>query len=144
MRRGYKYISHTADVEFLAYGSTLEESFQNAMLALFETIAYTKKVSASKDAARTFTMKVKADTIEKLLWYTLQDAISILGSRSLFAYRVSGLKINNAKGYALTAKVYAKKRRDEDSKLEIKGVSMYELKVEQKKSGFVLRAVVDV
>jgi SHS2 domain-containing protein len=141
---GYRYISHTADVEFLAYGKTLEESFHNGLLALFETIAYTKKVSASKDPALTFAMKVKADTIEKLLWYTLQDAISILDSKSLFAYKVSGLKIRKAKGYTLTAKVHAKRRRDEDSKLEIKGVSMYELKVEHKKSGFVSRAVVDV
>lgn len=145
MRRGYRYISHTADVEFLAYGSTLEESFRSALLALFDTIAYTKKVSRSRDGARTFALRVKADTVDKLLWYTLQDAISILGSKGLFAYRVSGLEIRKSDAhYALVAKVYAKKRKDEDSKLEVKGVSMYDLKVEQKKGGFVTRAVVDV
>ena len=145
MAKGYRYIGHTADVEFLAYGSTLEVSFKNALMALFETISYTKEVSKSKSKPRAFALKVMAKSKEELLWYALQDTISILDSESLFAYRVVKLKIKKpGKRYALTAKILAKSRTDEDSKLEIKGVSMYDLKIERKNGRFVSRAVVDV
>jgi SHS2 domain-containing protein len=46
--RKFKYVNHTADVEFVAMGKNLEECFANAFLALFDTICYTKKVAASK------------------------------------------------------------------------------------------------
>ena len=145
MAKGYRYMGHTADVEFLAYGSTLEISFKNALMALFETIAYTKKVSESPSKTHTFALKVKAKSEEELLCYTLQDAISIMDSDSIFAYKVTKLKIRKTeKGYALTASVLTKSRTDRDSKLEIKGVSMYDLKIEKKKGRFTSRVVVDV
>ena len=145
MAKGYRYMGHTADVEFLAYGSTLEISFKNALMALFETIAYTKKVSKSESKTQSFALKVKAKSEEELLWYVLQDAISMMGAESLFAYKVMKLKIRKiGKRYALTAKVLAKSRTDRDSKLEIKGVSMYDLKIEKKKGRFTSRVVVDV
>jgi len=145
MAKGYRYMGHTADVEFLAYGSTLEISFKNAFMALFETIAYTKKVSKSESKTRSFALKVKAKSEEELLWYALQDAISIMGAESLFGYKVQKLNITRtAKGYSLAAKVLAKSRTDKDSKLDIKGVSMYDLKIEKKKGRFTSRVVVDV
>lgn len=145
MDKGYRYISHTADVEFLAYGGTLENSFKNALLALFDTISYAGKVSKGSSKTRVFTLREKAKSAEELLWYTLQDALSILDSESLFAYRVSGLRIRKVKThYTLIAKVYAKNRKDEDSKLDVKGVSMYDLKIERKNGRFVARVAADV
>ncbi len=145
MAKGYRYMGHTADVEFLAYGSTLEISFKNALMALFETIAYTKKVSEEKTKTQRFALKVKARSEEELLCYALQDAISIMDSESLFAYKVTKLKtVKTAKGYALAANVLAKSRTDKDSKLEIKGVSMYDLKIEKKNGKVTSRVVVDV
>jgi SHS2 domain-containing protein len=145
MDKGYRYISHTADVEFLAYGSTLNGSFRNALLALFDTVSYTRKVSKGSSAVRTLLLKDKAKTVEELLWYTLQDALSTLDMKGLFAYRVSGLKIRKEKAhYTLAAKLYAKRRRDEDSKLDAKGVSRYDLSMERRNGRFVARVVVDV
>ena len=34
----YKFLEHTADVKFRAYGNGLEEAFSNAALALKQTI----------------------------------------------------------------------------------------------------------
>ena len=41
----HKFLPHTADVKFRAYGKSLEEAFSNAALALTEVIADPKKVS---------------------------------------------------------------------------------------------------
>ena len=143
--KGYRYLSHTADVEFLAHGSTLEMAFKNALLALFDTVSYTERISEDKSKSRTFLLHERVKTLDKLLWYALQDALSIMDMKDMFAYRVSGLKIRESKGhYTLVAKVHAKKRRIEDSKLDAKGVSMYDLKVGREKGRFFARAVVDV
>jgi SHS2 domain-containing protein len=143
--KGYRYLSHTADVEFVAHGSTLEASFKNALLALFDTVSYTRKISKEKSKVRTFILREKVKSLDKLLWYTLQDALSIMDLKGVFAYKVSGLKIRKSREhYTLVAKVHAKGRRDEDSKLDAKGVSMYDLKVGREKGRFFARAVVDV
>jgi SHS2 domain-containing protein len=145
MVKGYRYVNHTADVEFVASGATLECAFKNALLALFDTLSYTKKVSKSDVKTQKFTLKVKAETVDKLLWYALQDAISLLGMKCLFAYKTTGLHIiHKNSDYFLVTQIHAKARRDEDSKLDVKGVSLYDLKVEKKGRKFFARAVVDV
>jgi SHS2 domain-containing protein len=40
----FKFFEHTADVEFEAYGKTLEEAFENAALAMFSVMTDTIKV----------------------------------------------------------------------------------------------------
>jgi SHS2 domain-containing protein len=40
----YEYLDHTADVKFKAYGKTQAERFENAALAMFNTITDTKLV----------------------------------------------------------------------------------------------------
>src|SRR5271155_1460380 len=91
--KGYKYLEHTADVEFVAYGKDMEECFKNAIMALFDTVSYVRAVKLSKPKKVTFLIKDKARTPEDLLWYTLQDAVSITDSKSLFGYDVAKLKI---------------------------------------------------
>ena len=145
MAKGYRYISHTADVEFVASGGTIEETFRNALLALFDTVSYAGKVSRYRSKARTFALREKAKDTVELLWYTLQDALSLLDANGVFAYAVSGLKITKSKtGYSLAAKLHAKDRKDEYSKLDAKGVSGYDLSVKKNKGRFIARVVIDV
>ena len=141
----YRYLEHTADVEFVAYGQSTEVCFSNALMALFDTISYKNKVVASKGKVVTISVKDKAKNIEDLLWYMLQDAVSIADSKSLFAYRVQSLKISKSKGgYAIDAKISAKARVERASKLDVKGVSRYNLKVKEMKKGTEATVVLDV
>ena len=43
----YRYLSHTADVKFRAYGQNLEEAFVNAALAMFNVMVETSKVKGN-------------------------------------------------------------------------------------------------
>ena len=40
----YKYLDHTADAKFQAFGKSLEEAFENAALAAFNIIVKTEDV----------------------------------------------------------------------------------------------------
>ncbi len=145
MKMKYKFVDHTADVEFIAFGSSLEETFKNAFLALFDTASYLKKVSKEKSKAKKFIIREKARDPEQLLWYVLQDAVSIMDSKSLFAYRVSGIKIlESKKGYSFNGELLAKSQKVEHSKLDVKGISRYGMKISKRRIGFSAEVVIDV
>jgi SHS2 domain-containing protein len=42
----FKFLEHTADAYIAAHGTTLEEAFENAALAMFEVMTDTEKVSS--------------------------------------------------------------------------------------------------
>jgi len=140
----YKFVDHMADVEYIAYGKDTEELFANALLALFDTIADVRALERQEGKRLRVTVKEKADTLEELLWYTLQHTLSIVESRRVFAYEVAAIKINETEGgFFCETKIYAKEKKDEYSKLSVKGVSRYELKISDNPE-LQARVVVDV
>ena len=145
MKGDYKFLDHTADVEFVARGRSMEETFRNAFLALFDTASYTKKVAKEKSTTKRFVIKERASEPEELLWYVLQDAVSIMDSRSLFPYKIKSLKIVEWKGlYTFRAEIEAKSRKAEHAKLDVKGISRYGLRISKTGKGFRASVVIDV
>jgi len=143
--RKYRYMEHTADVEYIAYGRTMDECFTNALMALFDTISYKRKISLSRSKTLEFSIKDKARTIEDLLWYTLQDAVTIMDSKGVFGYNVAELKVKEGKGsYSISAKIKGKTKEDRTSKLDVKGVSKYNLKIKKSKGLIKASVVLDV
>jgi SHS2 domain-containing protein len=145
MKGDYRFVDHTADVEFVARGSSIEETFRNAFLALFDTALYVNKVARDRSKAKRFEIKEEAADLEQLLWYVLQDTVSVMDSRSLFPYRIASLKIEERKDiYRFRAEIWAKGQKAENAKLDIKGISRYGLKVSRKGKGFEASVVMDV
>lgn len=69
-KAGFRQLRHTADIYLEAYGSSLEEVFEQAGLALFKTIiqnAEEKKVSAKVMARGADLQELLYDWLEKLL-----------------------------------------------------------------------------
>jgi SHS2 domain-containing protein len=143
--RPYRFVSHTADVEFIASGREMEQCFENALLAMFETMAYNKKLASSKAKLYEFSVKDRAKTSEDLLWYLLQDTLSIADSKGIFPFKVGYLKIMEKGGvHKVDARILARPKEPGASKLDVKGVSRYNLKVEHKKQGVFATVVLDV
>lgn len=141
----YRYLEHTADVEFIAFGKNMEECFRNALMATFNTISYIDKIASSKGKGTTFIVKDRANNLEDLLWYALQDTVSIADSRSLFPFKILSLKITENKGaYHINTSILAKEREEKVSKLDVKGVSRYNLKIERTKKSTEATVVLDV
>jgi archease family protein len=49
MKKKFEYFEVTADAGYWAYGSTIEEAFENAALAMFELMTDTAKVQPKKE-----------------------------------------------------------------------------------------------
>lgn len=147
-RSGYKFINHTADVEFVSYGSSISELFSNAFLALFDTISYLDKVSeaAAKDGRmRSFNIKDRADSAEELAWLALQDALSIADANGISPLRVSGLSAGEKNGkYTISLRMEGIVQRPEYRKFDVKGVSRYSLKITKSAGRYSMSVVLDV
>lgn len=142
--KGYRYERHTADVKFVAFGSTVQELFQNAALALFDTSADVGAVARSRAPRDSFKVRVSAHGDEELLWKTLQRLVSVSDIRGVFCYRLSRPEIREGDPTILSATAYCRERRSGLSKLEVKGVSKYELGISRTARGFRAVVVVDV
>ena len=70
----YKFLEHTADIMFEAYGKTLNELFENSALAIFESTANIKTVKAKiKKEIRFYSTIIVAPSPNKAMflqyWY---------------------------------------------------------------------------
>ena len=140
----YRYVGHTADVKFVAFGGSMQELFQNAALALFNTSADTGALKRAGGRTVRLTIRVSARDYEDLLWKTLQRCLSVADIRGVFCYRMSRPVIRKVRAITLTATAYGKERDARYSRLEAKGVSKYELWIGRARRGYRASAVVDV
>ena len=150
-RHGYRFVNHTADVEFVSYGGSVDELFTNAFLALFDTMSYLDKVSSAalshggSHNGDGFGISEKADSAEELAWLALQDVLSKADANGVSPFRVPNLKVEEKGGtYLISARVEGISQRPEYRKFDVKGVSQYRLKITKKSGRYSMSVVLDV
>ncbi len=149
---GYRYLDHTADVEFVAYADDFDDLFENALLAMFDTIADIKKVAKDPGTIQRIKIEAKSSDTTGLVWETLQQALSKVEAEGLFAYKVEKPFYKfYRKEYLFFAECLAKPKKPALSKLEVKGVSKFDLKFREsgidytdKSHNFEVSVVLDV
>lgn len=137
----FKYLPHTADAKFEAYGKTLEEAFENAAYALFNMIIETKKVEAKikKNVA------IRSENLESLLYDWLEKFLFLLDTENflLSEAKVKSIKKKNEE-YRLEAElegdIFPKKYEIEG---EVKAITYNEMQVKKQTKGWKITAVVD-
>lgn len=141
----FKYLSHTADVEFAAYGKDMKEAIENSALALLNVALDVKKINDEKGVIKTISIREKADTIENLVWFVLQDIISKRASGYLNAFKFKIEKIEEKENSAfLGGRLFYKKLKDDYTLLDVKAVTPHDLKVLKTKNGYSINVVIDV
>lgn len=140
----FEFFDHTADIEFAAYGKDLESLFKNSLLCMFGVIAKTGTLKRSRAVSIKIPIDDSAATIEDLLWYTLQDALSAAEAKRAFCYEILNMKITCAKRYRVSATIMCKEKSDIASKLEVKGVSRYNMSISKTGAVYKARIILDV
>jgi SHS2 domain-containing protein len=141
----YRYVDHTADIEFVVTARTLPGLFRSAFAATFNTSAEIRKVAKSKSKDVSVKISESASKLDELLWSSLQYATSVGDSRGVFFYRVDAVVVEESEGgYKLSGKLIGKRMRTEYSKLEVKAVSRYNLSLVKSRQGYRAGVVLDV
>ncbi len=141
----FRYVSHTADMAFIGYGSTFKRAIENSALALLSTMLDIKEISKDKSLDAKIKIKETAATKEELVWFTLQDMLSKVDSRKINAFRFDVIKISEVSGKnKLEGNLIYKKTKKDNSLLSVKAVTPHDLKVEKNKGIYSIHVVVDV
>jgi len=85
MTSGFKYLDHTADVKFEAFGESLEEAFGNAVLAMVNVTFDSSKISNNLSKE----VKVEGNDLKGLLLNFLEEFIFLLDSESFVPCKVN-------------------------------------------------------
>jgi SHS2 domain-containing protein len=139
----YEYLYHIADAKFRAYGSTLEEAFGNAALALFNVMIDTSKLKASEERE----IELASSDIKMLLVDWLSELLYLFEVDEIIFSEFRIQKIGEIKeGFSLKGKAAGVpidlSRHKFDT--QVKAVTFHELEVEQDKTGvFRVQVVVD-
>lgn len=144
-RKRFRYLKHMADVEFEAYGDSFEEALENAALALLGIVLDVKKISALGNPSKSLKIVEKADSIENLAWFLLQDIVTKRSSLYLnaFGFQVEHLK-ESAGEFIIEGRLFYKDTDRDYTLLDVKAVTPSGFKVLMSKSRCTIRVIVDV
>ena len=133
----YKFLKHTADIKFRAFGKTEEEMFENAALALQEVMI--KKIKV-KDRIKK-KIKVEGGDKESLLYNFLEEFLFLLDTEDFLLSRIGKIKIKKNK---LECEISGDLAYNYRFTNDVKAITYNEMFVKREKNKYVCQVIVDV
>ncbi len=137
----YRFLPHTADAKFQAFGKTLEESFVNAALATASLMWDWELIDKTKEHR----VKVEGKDLQQLLFSFLEEIIYLLESKMFLLGAVDEVLIEKkGKGYTLVALFRGDQYSEKHNIFgDVKAITYNEMDI-KKNDRFVLQVVVDL
>ncbi|MFH1328161.1 MAG: archease [Candidatus Bathyarchaeota archaeon] len=142
-KRKFSYLEHKSDVYAEAYGSTLEEAFENMALAMFETMTDTNLVRP------TTSNEVEAEGIDKesLLYNWLEKLLVKFDTEGLLFSKIKIDEIGQVKKeFKLKAKVHGEiyNPKIHTPKVEIKAVTYHLMEIKEENKKITVKVLFDI
>lgn len=137
----YRFLQHTADAKFQAFGKTLEEAFQNAALATASLIYDWKTV----EGKLRHHIEIKGKDLKQLLVSFLEELLYLLDSRQFLLNSVEGIHIGKKENhYWLKAQFLGDNHSSKYQTFgDVKAITYNEMRIETH-AHFMVQVVVDV
>lgn len=134
----FKFLQHTADIKFQAYGNSLKEAFENSALALFNTI-YDGKIKEKNK------MKIKADgnDLENLLYNFLEEILVIIDSKNFLPGKIKILKFD-VKNNKIEAEILGDDAKNYPVSMHVKAITYNDMFIKKIKNKFTIQVVLDI
>ena len=98
--RKYRFLRHTADAKFQAFGQTLEEAFANAALATSSLMWDWKRVEKEVK----YPVQAEGKDLEQLLVSFLEEILYLLDTKTFLLGKIEDIRIQKRdEGYVLNA-----------------------------------------
>ena len=130
----FEFLEHTADIYAVAYGETLEEAFENAALAMFESMTETRSIEPKISDI----INIEAEDKYSLLYSWLESLlIKFEVDEKLYSKFVVQKIRQSPKGYVLKAKVSGEiyNPAKHPSKIGIKAVTYHQMEIIAEEDG---------
>ncbi len=138
----YEFLYHIADAKFRAYGSTMEEAFENAALAMFNVMLDTKNLKLRQVRE----IELTSSDIKMLLVDWLSELLYLFEVEGIVfcEFKIDWIE-KTGEGFSLTGKARGEpidlSRHRFDT--QVKAVTLHELEVQQTEESFWVQVVVD-
>lgn len=142
-KKGYEFLEHTADVYIAAYGGTLAEAFENAALAMIETMTNTEKVKPKVEE----TVKAEGQDKQALLYSWLEHILLLFDLNGLVLSRFKISKLEKAGDtYRLAAKVYGEPfdPKKHNQKVGVKAVTYHRMEIKESAKKAAVKFILDI
>jgi SHS2 domain-containing protein len=134
----YRYLEHTADIKFQAYGTTLEMAFTNSAYALVHLMHQGQVEEKSE-----FHIHAEGRELESVLYSFLEDFIFLLDSKDFLLSSVKSIEIDADK-VCLEADVTGDDAGHYELELGIKAVTYHDMFVKEEKGRWITQVVLDI
>jgi SHS2 domain-containing protein len=139
----FEFLEHTADVYVRAHGTTMEEAYGNAALAMFETMTNSGKIAQTQQE----TIEVEAEDQYALLYNWLEallikfDTEGMLFSR----FEITDWK-ETAESFKFKAKVWGEKfdPKKHPQKVGVKAVTYHLMVIIREPERVILEFILDI
>jgi len=137
----YRFLRHTADAKFQAFGSTLEEAFINAALATASLMWDWKKIEKKIEHR----IEVRGKDIKQLLSSFLEEIIYLLDSKMFLLGSPESLRIKKKGNLYVLKALFKGDNYSDKYKIhgDVKAITYNEMEIEQN-ARFMVQVVVDV
>ena len=137
----YRFLDHTADALFEAFGKTIVEVFENAAMALQEIQVNLKTI----EPKQTKIINVKAETNEMLLFEFLQELIYIKDVEK-FVFTACKVEIDAQDPLRLTAQCKGEELdpKKHEMNVDAKAITMHQFELKKEKDSWKARVIVDI
>ncbi len=139
----FEFLEHTADVFIRAHGRTMEEAYENAALAMFETMTDSEKIAQTNEQ----TLEVEAEDQYALLYNWLEALLVKFETENMM---YSKFQIVNwqetAEIFKFKAKVWGEKFESQKhpQKVAVKAVTYHRMVIIKEKDRVVLEFILDI
>ncbi|MCX6769984.1 MAG: archease [Candidatus Micrarchaeota archaeon] len=129
----YRFLEHTADIMFEAYGKTYSEALENSAHALFSVFGEAKEKTHVD-------FLVSAPNLDELTVQSLADMLAYMDTHEIVFSRAKVKKFDPAAN-SLEIEAFGEKKRP---RATVKAVTYHELMVKQDKEGWTIKVLLDV
>jgi SHS2 domain-containing protein len=133
----FKFLSHTGEIKFLAYGKNIEEVFTNSALALFNSLCDKKIKSSDK-----ITIRAMGNDIEGLMYNFLEEFLFLLDTENFLPTDIKELEIDKKK-FEIKCVAYGDDAR-EHKVSHIKAITYNDMFIKNDKDQWIAQVVLDV
>ena len=143
MPGGYRFLEHMTDAIVEAYGTSLEEAFENAAKGLVDTMLDLKSVRPKKEIVISLTghdlYSLLFDWLDKVM-------LSVVADRTALSHFTVKIRPQHSNCYALKGIARGEKLDIERHgyKVEIKAVTYHEMEIRQEKDMITIRFLLDL
>jgi len=137
----YRFLEHTADAKFQAYGSTLEEAFTHAALATVSLMWDWKKIENKRERK----VEVEGKDLKQLLASFLEEILYLLDSENFLTGGTEKLSVKQDGNRYLLKTLFKGDVFSDKYEIygEVKAITYNEMKIEDR-NGFMVQVVVDL